>query len=97
VFIALSHNSIGRVRNSCFIHHQSGLYDYTEKSSSTSHRTPTPLCIHGQACLHLVQVGCDVGELALLELGLPEDGVGVVEAVLDPALLLDVVQVDVTT
>jgi hypothetical protein len=86
-----------RVEKCCFIYHQSGLYDYIEKSSSTSHITPIPLCIHAQACLHLVQVGCDVGELALLELGLPEDGVGVVEAVLDPALLLDVVQIDVTT
>ena len=45
----------------------------------------------------LLQLSGDVAELALLELGLPEDGVGVHETVLDPAVLLDVVQVDVTT
>ena len=45
----------------------------------------------------LLQLSGDVAELALLELGLPEDGVGVHEAVLDPAVLFDVVQVDVTT
>lgn len=45
----------------------------------------------------LIQLACHVSELALLKLGLPEDGVGVVEAVLDPATLLNVVQVDVTT
>jgi hypothetical protein len=46
---------------------------------------------------HLHQLASDIGELALVQLGIPEDGVCVVEAVLDPSVLLDVVQVDETT
>lgn len=45
----------------------------------------------------LLQLARHVGELALVQLRLPEDGVGIVEAMLDPALFLDVVEVDVTT
>lgn len=56
-----------------------------------------PSIIHVPLLSRLFQLARHVGELALLQLGLPEDGVGVVEAVLDPALLLDVVQVDETT
>lgn len=46
---------------------------------------------------HLHQLASDIGELALVQLGIPEDGVCVVEAVLDPSVLLDVVQVDEAT
>lgn len=45
----------------------------------------------------LDQLARHVGKLALLQLRLPENGVCVVEAVLLPALLLDMVQVDETT
>lgn len=45
----------------------------------------------------LLKVARDVGELALFQLGLPEDGVRVIEAMVHPALLLDVVQVDEAT
>jgi hypothetical protein len=54
-------------------------------------------CIRDPQALRLIQLACDVGELALLQLGLPEDGIRVVESVLDPAVLLDVVQVDEPT
>jgi hypothetical protein len=45
----------------------------------------------------LVQLARNIRELALLELCLPENGIRVVEAMLDPAILLDVVQVDEAT
>lgn len=45
----------------------------------------------------LLQRACNVGELALLELRLPEDRVRVVESMLDPSVLLDVVQIDETS
>lgn len=45
----------------------------------------------------LLQLARHIGELPLLQLRLPEDGVRVVEPVLDPSFLLDVVQVDVAT
>jgi hypothetical protein len=45
----------------------------------------------------LVQLARDIRELSLLELGLPEDGIRVAEAMLDPSVLLDVVQVDEAT
>jgi hypothetical protein len=45
----------------------------------------------------LIQLSSDVAELALLELRLPEDRVGVHETVLHPSVLLDMVQVNVTT
>jgi hypothetical protein len=57
--------------------------------------SPSSASSHHDDLLH--QLACDVGELALVQLRVPEDGVGVVEAVLDPAVLLDVVQVDETT
>jgi hypothetical protein len=45
----------------------------------------------------LIQLARHVCELALLQLRLPEDGVSIVEAVVRPALLLDVIEVDETT
>lgn len=45
----------------------------------------------------LLKLARDVAELALLQLGLPEHRISIREAVLDPAVLLDVVQVDETT
>lgn len=56
---------------------------------------PTPC--NRTLSIHLVQVARNVRELALVQLRLPEDGVGVVETVPNPALLLDVVQVDETS
>lgn len=47
--------------------------------------------------LILLQLARNVAELALLQLRLPEDGVGVVETMLDPSFLPNVVQVDETT
>lgn len=47
---------------------------------------PTPL-----------QLRCDIRELAALQLRLPENRVHIVEAVVHPALLLHVVEVDKTT
>lgn len=40
---------------------------------------------------------CNVREFALFQLRLPENGVHIVEAMVDPAFLLDMVQVDETT
>ena len=45
----------------------------------------------------LIEVGGHVRELALLQLGLPEDGVHVAESVLHPSIFLDMVQVDGST
>jgi hypothetical protein len=45
----------------------------------------------------LLQICRHIRKLALVQLCLPEDGVGVVEAVLDPSVLLDVVEVDETS
>jgi hypothetical protein len=45
----------------------------------------------------LLHLRCYVGKLALLQLSLPENGVHVAEAVLDPAIFLDVIQVDEAT
>jgi hypothetical protein len=45
----------------------------------------------------LLQLTCNVRELALLQFGLPEDRVRIVEAMLDPSILLDMVQVDEAT
>jgi hypothetical protein len=45
----------------------------------------------------LDQVASDIRELALLQLRLPEDGVRVTEPMLDPSILLDMVQVNKTT
>ena len=47
--------------------------------------------------IRLIQLARHVCELALLQLSVPEDGVGVVETVVCPALLLDVVEVDEAT
>ena len=49
------------------------------------------------ASIPLIQRARNVGELAFLQLRLPEDRVRIIEAMLHPSGLLDMVQVDVTT
>lgn len=53
--------------------------------------------IHKFIPLTRLQRRCHVGELALLELRVPEDRVHVIESVVHPSLFLDVVQVNETT
>jgi hypothetical protein len=62
------------------------------------------LCRHSQSSTshtdeasHLIQLTRNIRELALLQLGLPENRIRVAEAMLDPSVLLDMVQVDETT
>ncbi len=47
--------------------------------------------------MFLHQFACNVRELTLLQFRLPEDRIRVAEAVLDPSILLNMIQVDETT
>lgn len=44
-----------------------------------------------------LQLRCDIRKLPFLQLGLPENRVHIVESMVNPALFLDMVQVDVST
>jgi hypothetical protein len=46
--------------------------------------------------MFLHQLACDVREFALLQLRLPKNGIRVAEAMLDPSILLNVIQIDET-
>jgi hypothetical protein len=71
---------------------------YTAKAFDSIHaavETSKEIMIYPTPILH--KFASNIRKFAFLQLRLPEDGICVKEAMLDPAFLLNVVQVDITT